>query len=153
MLTRRTFVAGLVLPAAWRTPENFGARGDGRRDDGEALAQLSRWLNEAPDRGAVLRGRYRVGRRSEPAFSGPFAAEGALTILHPRNTTLVFEGGVIVMDNLDRGVGDQFHGIYVRGPGCGLRIVAPDIRWSSRPTARSQGDGLRFYGDPSESGA
>jgi hypothetical protein len=151
--------AGPFAIAEWTTPEHFGATGDGVADDGPALVRLSHWLNSrlnsglnsGAGRGVTLRGRYRVGRRQTSLFSITMGMEGAITLLNPDHVALVFQGGALLIDNLDAaGRGDQLHGICTRGPGSHVWLSEPRIEWVTKPAARGQGDGIRFYGYPSD---
>lgn len=71
------------------------------------------------------------------------------------NVTIKFEpGAVLLMDNLlqsgpQAGYGGG-HGILVTGPGKSIRIENATVRWKVMPSARSDGDGIRFEGFPSD---
>ena len=136
----------------WTTPESFGAIGDGKNDDGPALVLMSKWLNSGAGRGVRLSRKYRVGRRAIPQFTQKMGLEGAITLLQPDRTALVFDGGMLLIDNLTpEGLGNSFHGIVVRGPGSNVWLHQPNVSWIERPAARGEGDAIRFYGYPSDS--
>ena len=147
----------------WLSPEDFGASGNEVDDDQVALVKMSRALSTSPRSWAHMRGRYRVGRRERPAFveiSEPsFAKEGAITVISPENIGIDWaDGSIIVIDNLDNYQrGDQYHGLVVRNvvhQGAGFQMTGTAaVRWRSRPSIRSQGDGFRFYGYPSTEGS
>lgn len=158
-ITRRKLLSGMMACATAPSrgharPEDFGAFGDGRMDDQAALAQLSNWLNAGPGRRATLSGQYRVGRRLHPLRSN-WAEEGAITVRRPKDVSVVFTAKAeLLMDNLDLdGVGDQFHGIFVEGPGSGIFLENPTIKWVRKASIRSQGDGIRLHGYPKENAA
>ena len=136
-----------------RTTRSFGAVGDGLDDDRLALEAASTWLNAEPGRTLTVVGTPRVGRRATPVFTDSIAKDGAITILQPEHATLVFAPGArLLMDNLgEADVGDDMHGIVVRGPGHDVLIVAPRVEWVTEPGSRSQGDGIRCHGYPHDS--
>ncbi len=139
------------------TPQCFGAMGDGLTDDLAALHYASDWLNDAPQRHLTLNRQYRAGRGTGPYFTDNYMKEGVITIRNPSDTGLHWRaGGCILMDNLNPGSGngDQCHGLVVLSLGkqsSGFRSTGTiRIKWRVRPTARSQGDGIRFYGFPAD---
>ena len=136
-----------------RSARSFGAVGDGLDDDRLALEAASAWLNAEPGRTLTVVGTPRVGRRATPVFTDSIAKDGAITILQPEHATLVFAPGArLLMDNLgEADVGDDMHGIVVRGPGHDVLIVAPRVEWVTEPGSRSQGDGIRCHGYPHDS--
>lgn len=56
----------------------------------------------------------------------------------------------LTMDNLSSGSGTS-HGILIKGAASNVRIVNPTIVWSTAPSSRSFGDGIRVMGYPSDS--
>jgi hypothetical protein len=78
-----------------------------------------------------------------------------LTIRRPQNVSVIFgDQAMLLLDNLNsQGAGDQFHGIFIEGPGSGVTLKNPNVRWMRKPAKRSEGDGIRLHGYPSEDGA
>ena len=134
----------------------FGARGDGIADDRTAFEAVCDYLRSAG--GGHIRipfGTYRIGRRPSPRFTDHFAKEGAITLAGISAATIEFDRGAkLLMDNLNpiTGLGDQFHGIVVRGPAANINILHPWIVWRQLPSGRSQGSGIVLYGYPDDNG-
>lgn len=149
-------IAALADGQNVRRPEYFGAIGDGVADDSAALVDFCSWMCGAPGRVGILSQTYRWARQSSPRYTSSYLTEGAITLINPSNTTLIWAGGVLLMDNLNpsTGNGDQSHGVFVCSiaqQSSGLFLLGrPRVEWKTQPNARSQGDAFHFQGYPSD---
>lgn len=138
------------IPQLVVTPEAYGAVGDGVADDSLALSRACRALQARGYGQLLLSQTYRIGRGNPGNHR-----VGALELLGGDRYEVAFVGGAeLLMDNLnpDTGNGDQLGGIYFAGPMNSITIRNPRVRWKTRPTSRSQGDGIMGRGYPGDDG-
>ena len=96
-----------------------------------------------------LRGTYRM----------PTAGSNGLSITTSNTTVIGFGNGKILMDNLNgSGVPQSSgnlngHGVFVDVSLENIVIDGVTVEWKTKPAGRSAGDGFRFLGYPSLTGA
>eukprot|EP00026_Physarum_polycephalum_P000874 Phypoly_transcript_00875.p1 GENE.Phypoly_transcript_00875~~Phypoly_transcript_00875.p1 ORF type:complete len:573 (+),score=87.23 Phypoly_transcript_00875:2176-3894(+) len=126
---------------------SYGAKGDGITDDRLALIAAVDAVKSVSGNAILYfsAGTYRIGRGIEPG-----QVAGAIEFIGVPQVNIQFEdGATLLMDNLDpSGYGDQLSGIYIAGPTDAVQITKPNIRWKTKPTARSQGCGIAMRGFP-----
>jgi hypothetical protein len=139
------------LMAAEKAPERFdvrafGAAGDGVTDDQPAIIQAMKAV--AKNKGGVLyfpHGVYRCARQK--------GAQNGIEFSGVSNVTILFDpGAVLLMDNLNpkNGHGDAGHGVVIKGPCHDITLQNVAVKWATRPSARTMGDGFRFEGFPDD---
>ena len=154
-LSRRSFLGALpvaaIVAACSKAPAgsthnvlDHGALGNGIHDDAGAIGRAAGKLKS----GDTLRfpqGTYRF------ALQDP-AGGAAISLRGLSDVTIEFESGAeLLMDNLDQNGRGTSHGVVVRGPASGVSLCGVVVRWSTQPSERSMGDGIRIVGYPSES--
>ena len=121
----------------------YGAVGDGTANDSVAIKAAQ----AAMTAGKTLyfpAGMYRFVQQNP-------ANDAALFLNGLSNIGVYFEPGAeLVMDNLNSGAGTS-SGIIVYGSCSNVVIQNARVRWASTPSSRSDGDGFRFLGYPSDS--
>ncbi|MGG3625195.1 hypothetical protein ABES25_16765 [Bacillus gobiensis] len=123
----------------------FGAKGDGVTDDYRSIAQAVNFVKDKGYRRLILSGSHRIGRGN--------GREGGITISDISDLEIVFMlGAEILMDNLnsDTQMGDQAHGILIKGNSTNIKLVDPKIRWKTKALSRSLGDGIHVIGNIDE---
>lgn len=142
----------LSIPAtAAKAPErfnvrDFGAVGNGIVDDQPAINKAVQAVTK--NKGGVLwfpYGTYRCARQAGPQDGVAFVGVSGVTVLFD-------PGAVLLMDNLnpDDNRGDRGHGILFRGPSRNISVINATVKWKTKPSKRSYGDGIRFEGYPSD---
>ena len=124
--------------------QQYGAVGDGVTDDSVAIKNAQNAMSS----GAVLyfpAGSYRFAT-SNPQGGAAVVLDGLSDI------AIVFEPGAkLLMDNLDgSGLGTS-GGIRITGNASNITLLNTTVEWKINPSARSNGDGLRILGYPSDS--
>lgn len=124
--------------------KDYGAVGDGVTDDSAAIKAAEAALTS----GETLYfppGNYRFAQQN-PSGNAAIFLDGL------SNVTVEFAPGAqLLMDNLDaNGLGTSY-GIRVEGAASNITILNPTIDWTTRPSARSFGDGISVLGYPSDS--
>lgn len=159
-VSRRSFLVGAPLGVAAAAAacsgsaparaiinvRDHGAVGDGVADDSGALTAAA----AAVVSGSTLYfpgGRYRFAQRHPPA-------QAAIALAGVSGVEIVFEvDAELVMDNVDPATQTgTSHGILIRGPGSNVALRDVSIRWA-RPSTRSEGDGIRIMGYPTDLGS
>jgi polygalacturonase len=152
---RRTFNASAPTSATSAQPElsstttainvkDYGAVGDGVTDDSAAIKAAESALTSG-ERLYFPEGDYRFAQQNP-------AGNAAILLNGLSDVTVEFAPGArLLMDNLDAsGLGTSY-GIRVVGSASGVTILNPTIEWTTRPSARSFGDGISVLGWPSDS--
>lgn len=154
-LSRRAFLGALpvaaIVAACSSAPDgsthnvlDHGALGNGIQDDAGAIGRAVEKLKS----GDTLRfpqGAYRFALRNP-------AGGAAISLVGLSDVAIEFESGAeLLMDNLDENGLGTSHGVVVRGPASGVSLRGVAVRWTTRPSERSMGDGIRIVGYPSES--
>lgn len=121
----------------------FGATGDGATNDEPAIQKAVAAL--AAQGYGTLRfpaGNYRVTTPGD-----------GLLLKGLSNIAVEFQAGAtLVLDNLDATGKGTGSGILVQGPASNISIRGAYIKWAHVPSSRSNGDGIRFEGYPSDAG-
>ncbi len=121
--------------------KQFGAVGDGRKDDSLAIKQASQVLTDQH----ILyfpSGTYLVQTKGN-----------LIELKGISNLAVVFETeAVLLLDNLNEEGEGTGHAFYFKGPAENLTLDGLSIKWKDRPKARSEGDGIRIDGPCSDQG-
>lgn len=124
-----------------------GATGDGTHDDQPAIQRAIAVIKNA-GQGTLYfpAGTYRIARKAN-------APSAPIYFYEKSNVTINFEpNAVLLLDNLNSfGEGDQGHGVYFRGRASNIWLNNVHVKWKTLPSRRSEGDGIRFDGYPSDS--
>lgn len=124
--------------------KDYGAVGDGLTDDSSAIKAAESALTSG-GRLYFPEGDYRFAQQS-PAGNAAILLDGLSDV-----TVEFAPGARLSMDNLDANGFGTSHGIRVVGAASNVTLLNPTIEWTTRPSARSFGDGISVLGWPSDS--
>lgn len=134
-------VAAVLSSGGAISVRDFNAVGDGVANDGPAIARAVSALSS-----------QHGGTLLFPAGTYRDTSQGSAIILKGISGVRVRfdDGAQLVMDNLDSAGHGTGHGILIQGPAARISIINPSIKWAHVPSSRSNGDGIRFEGYPSD---
>ncbi|MEQ9443839.1 MAG: glycosyl hydrolase family 28-related protein [Cyclobacteriaceae bacterium] len=121
--------------------KKFGAAGDGAQDDTSAIRQATRALQHQSTL-YFPSGTYRIQTPGN-----------AVEVERLSGISVIFEpDAILLMDNLDANQLGTGHAFYFKGPASNLILEGVSIKWKTRSSARSKGDGIRIDGPYSSAG-
>ncbi|MBI4975988.1 MAG: hypothetical protein HZC28_00805 [Spirochaetes bacterium] len=122
-----------------------GAAGDGITDDQPSITKAASSIAATGGTLYFPKGTYRCARQNS-ACDGIYFKDAT-------NINIIFDAGtVLLMDNLspENGKGDRGHGIHFEGACRNIVISNVTVRWKTRASSRSKGDGFNFFGYPGD---